>query len=131
LTTTNYHPLSSDNKNAQNVRVKLHFCSSYSGIPREIEQYGPLALGIPIEYYLELDEDDIRRNTQNSKYALFENNNISLPEICLIQDVINPDILSEYRVGRIFDYLRRISMDTIANLEQDFPNVEFILDLET
>ena len=30
-----------------------------SGIPREIEQYGPLALGIPIEYYLELDEDKL------------------------------------------------------------------------
>lgn len=78
----------------------------------------------------ELDRETIRRSTGHSNYRLFKNHRIQLPpKVEKIEDISAKDA-SDFSISEFIDYLAKVTVPIINNLQIDFPEVKFVFNLE-
>lgn len=79
---------------------------------------------------LKLDRNLITKNTQNSDFNLFKNNNIEMPTNINTQENIDSEVLNKYGVKKAYEYLLRNCEPLMDSLKTKYPEADFNFDLE-
>lgn len=78
---------------------------------------------------LKLDRNSIMKNTQNSDFNLFKDNNIEIPTNIETQESIDNEVLNKYGVEKAYEYLLRNCKPLIDRLKTKYLDVDFDFDL--